>query len=94
MWRLGRPKSIEGGVRCGAGRERRMGDRAPGRGCGARTRLSGLTLEMPPGLIGRLRGIPLCADAQAAAGTCGAASRVGTATAGAGPGSAPFFLAR
>jgi hypothetical protein len=54
--------------------------------------MSGLTIEMPPGLIGKLKGIPLCPDAQANAGTCGIESRVGTATVGAGPGSNPFFL--
>jgi hypothetical protein len=37
--------------------------------------------------------VPLCPEAQAAAGTCGVESRVGTAIVGAGPGSAPFFTA-
>jgi hypothetical protein len=54
--------------------------------------MSGLTIEMPPGLIGKLRGVAQCPDAQANAGTCGIESRVGTATVGAGPGSNPFFL--
>jgi hypothetical protein len=54
--------------------------------------MSGLTIEMPPGLIGRLKGIPLCPDGQANAGTCGIESRIGTATVGAGPGSNPFFI--
>lgn len=54
--------------------------------------INGLSLEMPTGLLAKLRDVPLCADAQAAAGTCGAESRVGTATVGAGPGSNPFFL--
>jgi hypothetical protein len=52
----------------------------------------GLTIEMPPGLIGRLKDIPLCPEAQANAGTCGIESRIGTATVGAGPGTNPFFL--
>jgi hypothetical protein len=52
----------------------------------------GLTLEMPPGLIAKLKDVPLCPDAQAAAGSCGIESRVGTATVGAGPGSNPYFL--
>jgi hypothetical protein len=54
--------------------------------------MSGLTIEMPPGLIGKLKGIPLCPDGQANAGTCGIESRIGTATVGAGPGSNPFFI--
>jgi hypothetical protein len=54
--------------------------------------MRGLTIEMPPGLIGRLKDIPLCPEAQANAGTCGIESRVGTATVGAGPGPNPFFL--
>jgi hypothetical protein len=54
--------------------------------------MSGLTIEMPPGLIGRLKGIPLCPDGQANAGTCGIESRIGTATVGAGPGTNPFFI--
>jgi hypothetical protein len=54
--------------------------------------MSGLTIEMPPGLIGKLKGIPLCPDGQANAGTCGIGSRIGTATVGAGPGSNPFFI--
>jgi hypothetical protein len=54
--------------------------------------MSGLTIEMPPGLIGRLKDIPLCPDAQANAGTCGIESRIGTATVGAGPGPNPFFI--
>jgi hypothetical protein len=54
--------------------------------------MRGLTIEMPPGLIGKLKDVPQCADAQAAAGTCGIESRVGTATVGAGPGTNPFYL--
>jgi hypothetical protein len=54
--------------------------------------MSGLTVEMPPGLIGKLKDVPLCPDAQANAGTCGIESRIGTATVGAGPGSNPFFI--
>jgi hypothetical protein len=58
--------------------------------------LSGLTVNMPPGLVGKIAGISECgaaevAAAQANTGTCPAASRVGTATAAAGAGSAPFW---
>ena len=54
--------------------------------------MSGLTIEMPPGLIGKLKDVPQCPDDQAAAGTCGIESRVGTTTVGAGPGTNPFYL--
>ncbi len=54
--------------------------------------MSGLTIEMPPGLIGKLKDVPQCPDAQAADGTCGIQSRVGTATVGAGPGTNPFYI--
>jgi hypothetical protein len=54
----------------------------------------GLSLEMPPGLIANVRGIPLCPNDRANAGTCDPASKVGTAVIGAGAGSQPFFTAR
>jgi hypothetical protein len=54
--------------------------------------LAGVTVETPVGLIAKLKGVPLCGDAQANAGTCPIESRVGTATVGAGPGSHPFFV--
>jgi hypothetical protein len=54
--------------------------------------MSGLSIEMPPGLIGKLKDVAQCPDAEAAAGTCGIESRVGTATVGAGPGTNPFYI--
>ena len=54
--------------------------------------LAGVKVELPQGLLAKLKGVPLCADAQASAGTCAAGSRVGSATVGAGPGTSPFFL--
>jgi hypothetical protein len=54
--------------------------------------VGGLSVELPPGLLGKIAGVPLCGDAEAAAGTCPSASRVGTATVSAGPGSDPFPL--
>jgi hypothetical protein len=53
--------------------------------------LSGLTVNMPLGLIGKIAGFAQCGEAEANAGTCPAASRVGTATAAAGAGSSPFW---
>ena len=55
--------------------------------------MDGLSMEMPGGLVAKLRGVPLCEDAAAAAGTCPAESRIGTARVSAGPGSSPFQLA-
>jgi uncharacterized repeat protein (TIGR01451 family) len=54
--------------------------------------LGGVTMQTPPGLLAKLKGVALCLDTQANAGTCGIESRVGTATVGAGPGATPFFL--
>jgi hypothetical protein len=53
--------------------------------------LSGVTVSMPPGLLGKVAGVSQCGEAQASAGTCPAASQVGTATGGAGSGSQPFY---
>jgi hypothetical protein len=58
--------------------------------------LSGLELKMPEGLIGKIAGLAQCGEAeikaaQADAGGCPAASKIGTATAAAGPGSDPYW---
>jgi hypothetical protein len=53
---------------------------------------SGLSASLPPGLLAKLAGVPLCPDANANAGSCPASSQVGSVTTGAGPGSHPFFL--
>jgi hypothetical protein len=69
-------------------------------------RVKGLNITLPPGLTGKVAGIPLCSDAQIAQAegrsqpnegaleqaspSCPAASRVGTVTVGAGAGSSPF----
>jgi hypothetical protein len=55
--------------------------------------LSRVTTEMPPGLAGSLKGVPVCGDAEAAAGACPAASRVGSVSSLAGSGDAPVSLA-
>jgi hypothetical protein len=54
--------------------------------------LAGVSVDLPDGLLARLKGVPLCSDRDANAGSCPAATRVGKATVGAGPGSDPFFL--
>jgi hypothetical protein len=53
--------------------------------------LGGVTVHMPPGLIGKVAGIPQCPEAQANAGTCSAASAIGTATSAAGSGAQPLW---
>ena len=54
--------------------------------------LSSITATLPPGLFAKIAGVPLCSNAAASAGTCGAGSRVGTATVGSGAGTHPLFL--
>jgi hypothetical protein len=53
--------------------------------------LRGLTARLPKGLLASVRGVPLCKDAQAAAGACPAGSQIGIADAAAGSGD-PFVL--
>ena len=55
-------------------------------------RLSAVSVKMPAGLAGVLAGIPLCAEAQANAGSCPQASQIGHVTATAGVGSTPVTL--
>jgi hypothetical protein len=54
--------------------------------------LTGVNVSLPDGLLGAVRDVPLCSDADADAGTCPAASRIGSAAAAAGPGDHPFYL--
>jgi hypothetical protein len=54
--------------------------------------LGGIEVSLPPGVVPRIGTVPLCGEAQAAAGTCGEESRIGSASALAGPGSEPYGL--
>src|SRR4029077_16112014 len=54
--------------------------------------LAGITITLPPGLLGKIAGIPLCPEANANAGTCPEASLVGSVQAGAGVGPNPLFV--
>ncbi len=54
--------------------------------------LGQLTTTMPTGLLGKIAGIPLCEEAQAVAGSCDAASQIGTVEALTGPGANPFLV--
>lgn len=53
--------------------------------------LSTIDATLPEGVTSMLAGVPACADADASAGNCDAASQVGTVMVGAGAGS-PVFL--
>jgi hypothetical protein len=54
--------------------------------------ISGIDVTLPPGLTGRLASVPLCGEAQAASGTCGPESQVGTTRVASGAGTSPFNL--
>jgi hypothetical protein len=54
--------------------------------------LSKIRLDLPSGLLGALGSVPVCADAQAAAGTCGANTRIGSTQVAVGTGSNPYSL--
>jgi hypothetical protein len=53
--------------------------------------LKGLTAELPPGLLASVRDLPLCTSAQADAGACPQASKIGTVDSSAGSGD-PFVI--
>ncbi len=54
--------------------------------------LSGLTVTTPPGLLGKLSSVSQCGEPQAAQGTCGSGSQIGSATVAAGPGPDPLWV--
>jgi hypothetical protein len=54
--------------------------------------LGGLSVDMPKGLLAKIKGVPLCPEELANAGTCSDASQVGSVTSGSGPGASPLFL--
>ncbi|HEY2054665.1 MAG TPA: hypothetical protein VGH14_12085 [Solirubrobacterales bacterium] len=54
--------------------------------------IGGINATLPLGVLPVLKGVPPCGDAAASAGTCGAASQVGTVTVGAGAGTNPFYV--
>lgn len=54
--------------------------------------LKRIAVDLPPGLLAKPNGIPLCDDGHAAAGTCPATSRIGSVQVAAGAGNTPFSL--
>jgi hypothetical protein len=54
--------------------------------------LARIDATLPLGVLPVLKGVPLCGDAEANAGTCAATSQIGTVTAGAGAGTNPFYV--
>jgi hypothetical protein len=64
---------------------------------GGQQYLSALTTVLPSGLVGAIPSVKLCAEPAATAGTCGASSQIGSATANVGSGdpfafTGPVFL--
>lgn len=54
--------------------------------------LSRIEATLPPGLLAKLKGVPLCGDAQAATGACPAGSQVGSVVVGSGSGPLPLYV--
>ena len=54
--------------------------------------IQSVTLHYPPGVSGMLKGVPLCGEAQANAGTCGQESRIGETIVSVGLGGDPFTV--
>ena len=54
--------------------------------------VSRIEATLPEGLLAKLAGVPLCGDADAASGTCPAASQVGTTTVAVGAGPTPLYV--
>lgn len=54
--------------------------------------LSGLEVGMPPGVLAKIAGVPLCPDAQASTGECPVDSQVGSTAVAVGAGSLPLWI--
>ena len=54
--------------------------------------LGGISMHTPTGLLGTLSSVALCPEPQAAQGTCGESSQIGTITAASGAGPNPFYV--
>jgi hypothetical protein len=56
------------------------------------TNLSRIQSTLPEGLLAKLKGVPLCGDAQATTGDCPAGSKVGKVVVGSGAGPLPLYV--
>ncbi len=54
--------------------------------------LGSLDVDLPPGMLAKVGSVPQCDNADASAGNCPAATRVGGVQVGAGAGSSPLYL--
>jgi hypothetical protein len=54
--------------------------------------LNGLQMQLPPGMLGSLSGVPLCKEPQAAEGTCSQQSLIGHTQVLTGPGGTPYLV--
>jgi hypothetical protein len=54
--------------------------------------LRGFELHLPDGELAKIKGVPLCSDADAAGASCPAGSRIGSVEATTGPGPEPFTI--
>jgi hypothetical protein len=55
-------------------------------------RISALQFNTPPGLLGKIAGVPLCPEPQASLGKCSVASQIGHTVVTAGPGGYPLVV--
>jgi hypothetical protein len=54
--------------------------------------LSGLSINLPKGVLARLAGVAVCSESQAGTASCPASSQVGTTTVATGPGPTPLWI--
>jgi hypothetical protein len=54
--------------------------------------LSGVSVKLPPGLLGIIKGVEQCPEPQAGQGACGQGSLIGHTTVAAGAGPNPFYV--
>jgi hypothetical protein len=54
--------------------------------------LSGLSVDLPRGVLAKLAGVPMCEGAAAQGGSCPAGSQIGSVHVASGPGSTPLWI--
>ncbi len=54
--------------------------------------LSGITVHMPPGLLGKIANVPQCPEPQAQAGSCPESSKIGDVSVATGVGPQPYWI--